>query len=76
MRIGSAAAEKLNLFASGALNFYRSYPEADEPLQRFMSNVNTAGSLLTAEQQERVMNELPRAFPKISLLLTTLAHET
>ena len=76
MRIGSAAAEKLNLFKAGALNFYRSYPEANEPLERFVSNVNQAGGLLTAEQQERVMNELPRAFPKISLLLTTLAHAT
>lgn len=76
MRIGSAAGEKLNLFAANALNFYRSYPEANEPLEQFVSNVNRAGSLLTSEQQERVMNELPRAFPKISLLLTTLAHTT
>ena len=76
MRVGSAAAEKLNLFAANALNFYRSYPEASEPLKQFVSSVNLAGSLLTAEQQERVMNELPRAFPKISLLLTTLAYTT
>ena len=76
MRVGSAAAEKLNLFAADALNFYRSYPEASEPLKRFMSNVSSAGTLLTFEQQERVMNELPRAFPKISLLLTTLAYTT
>ncbi|KAL3136926.1 hypothetical protein ABBQ32_006532 [Trebouxia sp. C0010 RCD-2024] len=74
MRIGSAAAEKLNLFQSDALHFYRTYPDAQDPLKRFMQTVNSAGSLLTAEQQEQVMEELPRAFPKISLLLTTLAH--
>lgn len=75
MRIGSAVAEKQNLFAADALNFYRSYPDIEDPLKRFISSVNTAGSLLTAQQQEQVMDELPRAFPKISLLLTTLAHE-
>ena len=74
MRIGSAAAEKQNLFRSHALNFYRTYPDVQDPLKQFMQTVNTAGSLLTAEQQEQVMEELPRAFPKISLLLTTLAH--
>jgi len=74
MRIGSAAAEKQNLFAARALNFYRTYPDIQDPLKQFISTVNTAGGLLTAEQQEQVMDELPRAFPKISLLLTTLAH--
>lgn len=74
MRIGSAAAERLNLFQSDALHFYRTYPDVQDPLKRFMQTVNSAGSLLTAEQQEQVMEELPRAFPKISLLLTTLAH--
>ncbi len=75
MRIGSAAAEKQNLFAAHALNFYRTYPDIQDPLKQFISIVNTAGGLLTAEQQEQVMDELPRAFPKISLLLTTLAHK-
>lgn len=74
MRIGSAAAEKQNLFAARALNFYRTYPDIQDPLKEFISIVNTAGGLLTAEQQEQLMDELPRAFPKISLLLTTLAH--
>lgn len=76
MRIGSAVAEKQNLFAADALNFYRTYPDIQDPLKQFISSVNTAGSLLTAQQQEQVMDELSRAFPKISLLLTTLAHET
>ena len=74
MRIGSAAAEKQNLFKAQALNFYRTYPDAQEPLKQFIATVNAAGSILTSEQQEQVMDELPRAFPKISLLLTTLAH--
>ena len=74
MRIGSAAGEKLNLFAASALNFYRTYKDVQEPLQTFMGIVNEAGNFLTAAQQELVMDELPRAFPKISLLLTTLAH--
>ena len=75
MRIGSAAAEKLNLFKLGALNFYRSYPEGQaEPLQQLMQIVNEAGKGLTPEQQEAVMEELPAAFPKISLLLMPLAR--
>ena len=74
MRIGSAAAEKQNLFKSQALNFYRTYPDVQDPLKQFIQTTNKAGSMLTVEQQEQVMEELPRAFPKISLLLTTLAH--
>jgi hypothetical protein len=40
-----------------------------------MANVNAAGELLTLEQRERVMQELPEAMPRISVLLTSLAHE-
>ena len=74
MRIGSAAGEKLNLFKADALNFYRTYPGVEDPLKQFKETVDIVGDLLTIDQQATVMNELPRAFPKISLLLTTLAH--
>ena len=74
MRIGSAVAEKQNLFAADALNFYRTYHDVADPLKQFITVVNQAGDLLNDDQQEQVMGELPRAFPKISLLLTTLAH--
>ena len=73
---GAAAAEKLNLFRIEAVNFYHSYPPAmADPLQFFIAMVNTIGELLSAEQREKIMQELPQAFRKVSLLLTALAHE-
>lgn len=59
-----------------ALNFYRTWPDEvlGDPLAQCVANVNAAGKLLTAEQREAVMEELPNAMPKIGLLLTPLAH--
>ena len=59
-----------------ALNFYRTWPDEvlADPLAQCVANVNAAGELLTAEQREAVMEELPKAMPKIGLLLSTLAH--
>ena len=59
-----------------ALNFYSTWPDEvlPDPLALCVANVNAAGELLTAQQREAVMEELPRAMPKIGLLLTSLAH--
>ena len=75
-RVGSAAAEKLNLFAINAVHSYQSYPSAgSNPLQRLIDTVNTAGNHLSPRQQDTVLQELAKCFPRVSLLLTVLAHE-
>ncbi|KAK9826825.1 hypothetical protein WJX81_004535 [Elliptochloris bilobata] len=77
MRIGAAAAEKLDLFPVRALNYFRTWPPAvgKDPLALLLRNVNAAGAALDAPQREGVMAELKAAFPKVSLLLSALAHE-
>ena len=59
-----------------ALNYFHTWPESvlPDPLALCVANVNAAGDALSAEQKEAVMQELPRAMPKISLLLAPLAH--
>ena len=76
MRIGAAAAERLGLFQLRALNFYRTWPKhvGRDPMQRFISVINEAGTLLTHEERLAVAAELQRAFPKVTLMLTVLAH--
>ncbi|KAK9906600.1 hypothetical protein WJX75_004761 [Coccomyxa subellipsoidea] len=76
MRIGAAAAEKLDLFPAQALNYFQTWPDGvlPDPLALCVANVNAAGDALSPEQREAVMQELPKAMPKISLLLTPLAH--
>lgn len=60
-----------------AVNFFQRWPPGvmPDPLALCISNVNAAGEKLSPEQRESVMQELPNAMPKISLLLTALAHE-
>lgn len=76
MRIGSAAAERLGLFAKEALKTYRVYPKhVKDILQTFKDHVNSAGALLSVDQREVVMSELVEAFPRVSALLVVLAAE-
>ena len=60
-----------------ALNYFRTWPPAvgADPLALLLRNVNAAGAALDAAQREAVMLELKAAFPRVSLLLTALAHE-
>lgn len=46
-----------------------------DPLALLLRNVNAAGAALDAAQREAVLSELKAAFPRVSLLLTALAHE-
>ena len=64
------------LLQAQALNFYRTWPDEvlENPLTQCVANVNAAGEQLSDEQREAVMEELPKAMPKIGLLLSTLAH--
>ena len=59
-----------------ALNFYQTWPPeaVPDPLAHFIENTNAAGKALTPEQQELLMQELPRAMPKITVLLSSLTH--
>jgi hypothetical protein len=80
IRIGAAAAEKLDLFRVHAANFYQNYPaplslEGADPLRAFMANVNGAGRLLSAEQKEVVFDELPKGVTSCAKTLYVLAHE-
>lgn len=63
-------------FQAQALNFYQNWPSnaLPDPLTHFIKNTNSAGKALTAEQREIVMQELPKAMPKITVLLSNLAH--
>ena len=45
-----------------------------DPLAHFIKSTNSAGRALTAQQREAVMQELPKAMPKITVLLSSLAH--
>ena len=60
-----------------ALNYFRTWPPAvgKDPLALLLRSVNAAGAALDADQREAVMRELKAAFPRVSLLLTALAHE-
>ena len=76
-RIGSSAAEKLGLFQAQAVHAWRSYPaEAGRnPVATLMASINTAGEQLGPSQLEVVLEELPDAFLKASVLLRCLAYE-
>lgn len=77
-RVAAAAASKLGLDAAGALAFHREYPclpEGVEPLDRLVANTNELGRLLSAGQQEALMQELAKAMTKGSMLLVPLARE-
>ena len=73
---GAAALEKLDLVPIDALAFYKEYDEdVGDPLATFIAALNHAGTFLDASQREQLFNELPSAFQKTSLLLTSLAVE-
>eukprot|EP00887_Chlorella_sp_A99_P003140 scaffold9.g3140.t1 len=75
-RIAAAASDKLGLLDQGALSFYRDYPPAlGDPLQCFIASVNRLGEMLTEEQRDALLAELPRALVKGSALLAALARE-
>lgn len=76
-RIGSAAAEKLNLFKADAIHTWRTFPEAAgrNPVMKFAQEVNAAGAGLSRQQRQLVADELRPAMISTSLLLQTLAHE-
>ena len=76
-RIGSSAAEKLDLFQAQAINAWRSYPQeaGRNPVVCLMGAVNAAGEQLSLEQREVLLGELPEAFLKSSVLLRCLAYE-
>ncbi|KAK9804073.1 hypothetical protein WJX73_002655 [Symbiochloris irregularis] len=76
-RIGSAAAEKLNLFKADAIHTWRTFPEAAgrNPVMKFAEEVNAAGTVLSPQQRQMVVDELRAAMISTSLLLQTLAHE-
>ena len=76
-RIGSAAAEKLNLFKAQAIRTWRAFPAAvgRNPVVTFAENVNAAGTSLTLQQRQAVIDELGPAMVRTSLLLLSLSHE-
>ena len=76
-RIGSSAAENLDLFKAQGVHAWRSYPaEAGRnPVVCLTGAINAAGELLTPSQRDVVLEELPDAFLKASVLLRCLAYE-
>ena len=73
---GAAALEKLDLVPIDALAFYREYDEdVGDPLATFVAALNHAGSFLGPAERDQLFNELPSAFQKTSLLLTSIAAE-
>ena len=76
-RVGSAAAEKLNLFKAQATHTWRSFPKqvGRNPVVTFAENVNTAGTMLSQMQKQTVLDELGPAMVRTSMLLLTLSHE-
>lgn len=76
-RIGSAAAEKLNLFKAQAVQTWRGFPAAAgrNPVVTFAEHVNTAGTYLTQQQRQSIIDELAAAMIRTSMLLSTLSHE-
>lgn len=76
-RIGSAASEKLNLFQAGAISTWRAFPEqvGRNPVVTFAELVNKAGSCLTPQQRQTVIDELAACMIRTSTLLLSLAHE-
>eukprot|EP00850_Spirogloea_muscicola_P003212 SM000013S26381 [mRNA] locus=s13:163462:166864:+ [translate_table: standard] len=78
MRVGARAIGSLpRLVQAKAVSFYRDYPaNASNPLKVFTEAVNEAGLLIGSEDgKEEVMQELPKAIQRTSLLLAPLAVE-
>ncbi len=73
---GAAALEKLDLVPIDATSFYQGYEEdVGDPLATFIQALNHAGTFLGVAEREQLFSELPSAFQKTSLLLTSLAEE-
>lgn len=76
MRIGAKALDCiLVLKEAKAVGFYRDYPEhVTDPLKIFIAAVNKITDFVSVQDdQEQVMDELPKAIQKTSLLLSVLA---
>ncbi|KAJ7545879.1 hypothetical protein O6H91_08G014700 [Diphasiastrum complanatum] len=78
MRIGSKAVECLPfLTRAKAVSFYRDYPlEVKDPTKCLITTFNKLGSQIPQEDdREKIMEELPKAMQKTSLLYSVLAVE-
>ncbi|KAI5082232.1 hypothetical protein GOP47_0001975 [Adiantum capillus-veneris] len=76
IRIGAKALDCVSLLKhSKAVRFYRFYPQnIRDPLKVLIQAINRVAYLIPAdEDQEMVMEELPKAIQKTSLLLAILA---
>lgn len=76
MRVGAKALDSIVVLKKAkAVSFYRDYPQhVTDPLKIFIAAVNKITDyVLLLEDQEKVMDELPRAIQKTSLLLSILA---
>jgi hypothetical protein len=77
-RIGAAATDHLDLMSSGlptaATATYMDYPQhVQEPLQQLTAVTNAAGEVLDAMGRQAVLDELPKALKKATLMLAPLA---
>lgn len=76
MRIGAKALDCVSVLKQAkGVSFYRDYPQhVTDPLKVFIAAVNKVADFVpTSEGQELVMEELPKAIQKTSLLLVLLA---
>ncbi|MCO5596549.1 hypothetical protein L7F22_050614 [Adiantum nelumboides] len=76
MRIGTKALDCLTMLKhSKAVRFYRFYPQnIRDPLKVLIQAINRVAYLVAADDdQETIMEELPKAIQKTSLLLAILA---
>lgn len=75
-RIGARADHKLDLKRRNAMHFYRmGDKQGKEVLQKLLQHVNEAGKNMEEKEIEAVLQELPKAMQRCSLLLTALAVE-
>jgi hypothetical protein len=77
-RIGAAATDHLELMSTGlptaATATYMDYPQhVQEPLQQLVAATDAAGRQLGAAGRQAVLDELPRALKKATLMLAPLA---
>eukprot|EP00879_Flechtneria_rotunda_P016199 GHRR01016944.1.p1 GENE.GHRR01016944.1~~GHRR01016944.1.p1 ORF type:complete len:316 (+),score=160.08 GHRR01016944.1:641-1588(+) len=75
-RIGAAATDALGLMSPNiaAAAVYTQYPShVGEPVQQLICVTDAAGALLDATGRQVVLNELPRALRKATLILAPLA---
>ncbi|KAL2620636.1 hypothetical protein R1flu_000841 [Riccia fluitans] len=78
MRIGAKAMDNIVLLRqTNGVSFYRDYQlEGKEPLQLFIQTMNSAGLCVSCDDDhEQIMEELPKAMQRTSVLLSVLAVE-